>query len=160
VVRISEELFEEVKRYAEPLVDNFESALWKALRLAKSTPDKKVIAAKQRKPRTRATGELTSQDEFRKPILEALVEKGDRASREEVHKAVERKMKDLLKTGNYELNRDGTTKLEKGIDYARLKLVHDGLLKRGSPRGIWEITEEGKQWLSSHRKVAMLNTKV
>lgn len=157
VVRISEALFKEVQKYAEPLVDSFESALWKALRIDRSMTDRKTIAAKQRKPRSRATGELTPQDEFKKPILAALVESEGRASREEVHKVVERKIKNLIKPGNYELNRDGTTKLEKGIDYARLKLVHDGFLKKESPRGIWEITEEGRQWLSKQRKPPMLN---
>lgn len=31
-VYISEELFMEIQKYAEPLVDNFESACWKAIK--------------------------------------------------------------------------------------------------------------------------------
>ena len=147
VVRISEALFQEVQKYAEPLVDNFESALWKALRSVK--PDKEKTPVKFKKSRSRATGDLTPQEEFKRPILAALVERGGRASRPEIHTDVERKMKDLLKPGNYELNRDGTTKLAKGIDWARLRLVHEGLLQKNSPQGVWEITDEGRHWLSS-----------
>ena len=33
VVRISDELFKEIQKYAEPIVDTFESALWKALKV-------------------------------------------------------------------------------------------------------------------------------
>jgi len=140
VVRISEELFKEVQKYAEPLVDDFESALWKALRSNK----------KPKRPTPRGTGELTPQGEFWKPMLEALVEMGGQGPRQEVHEAVERKMKDRLKPEDYELNRDGTTKWGKAIDYQRLKMKHEGLIAGNTPRGIWKITDQGRQWLSQH----------
>jgi len=140
VVRISEDLFKEVQKYAEPLVDDFESALWKALGSKK----------KSKKPTPRGTGELTPQGEFWKPILEALVEIDGQGSRQEVHKAVERKMKDRLKPADYELNRDGTTKWSKAVDYQRLAMVREGLIAGNTPRGIWKITDQGRQWLSQH----------
>jgi len=138
VVRISDELFKEVQKYAEPLVDDFESALWKALGSNK----------KSKKPTPPETGELTRQGEFWRPILEALVEMGAQGSRQEVHKAVERKMKGRLKPGDYQLNRDGTTKWGKAVDYQRLKMKHEGLIAGNTPRGIWKITDQGRRWLS------------
>lgn len=138
VVRISEELFKEVQKYAEPLVDDFESALWKALGKNR----------KSKKPTPRGAGELTPQREFWKPILETLVEMGGQGSRQEVHKAVERKTKDRLRPGDYELNRDGTAKWNKAVDYQRLAMVREGLMARNTPRGIWRITDQGRQWLS------------
>ena len=143
VVRISEELFKEVQKYAEPLVDNFETALWKALR-----SHGRLSSVRTDKRNSRGVGELTPQREFWKPILEALVERGGQASRAEVHKTVEKKMNGQLKPGDYKLNRDGTTKWSKQVDYQRLAMVHEGLLQSSSLRGIWEITDQGKQWLS------------
>jgi len=140
VVRISEDLFKEVQKYAEPLVDDFESALWKALGRNR----------RSKKPTPRAKGELTPQGEFWRSMLQALVEMGGQGSRQEVHKAVERKMKDRLKPADYELNRDGTTKWSKAVDYQRLAMVREGLMARNTPRGIWKITDQGRQWLSRH----------
>lgn len=143
VVRISEELFKEVQKYAEPLVDNFETALWKALRA-----HGRLSSVRTNKRSSRGTGELTPPRKLWKPILEALAERGGQASRAEVHGTVEKKMNGELKPGDYKLNRDGTTKWSKQVDYQRLAMVHEGLLQSSSLRGIWEITARGKQWLS------------
>ncbi len=145
VVRISEELFKEIQKYAEPLVDNFETALWKALRSARK--DTVVIPAEQ-KLHTR--GNLTPQRAFWKPILEAIVEEGEQASAQKVVEVVERKMKNQLKLEDLALNRDGTTKWIKAVHYQRLAMVHEGLLASDSPRGIWSTTDKGRQWLSEN----------
>jgi len=142
VVRISEELFKEVQKYAEPLVDNFETAVWKALG---SHGKLSSVRANKRSPR--GVEELTPPKGFWRPILEALVERGGQASRTEVHKTVEKKMNGQLKPGDYKLNRDGTSKWSKQVDYQRLAMVHEGLIQSDSLWGIWEITDQGKQWL-------------
>ncbi|OGO24238.1 MAG: hypothetical protein A2Z28_05485 [Chloroflexi bacterium RBG_16_51_9] len=146
VVRISEELFEEVKKYAEPLVDNFETALWKALR----KNDLPQPTARARKAKSRAIGEVTNAADFWKPILNVLVARGGQAERQDVHSDIERRMKDRFKQGDLELNRDGTLKWSKQVDYQRLAMAQEGLLRKDSPRGKWEITENGRQWLVNH----------
>jgi len=145
VVRISEELFREVQAYAEPLVDNFETALWKAL-----GKDKGLQLVRRRKDKARASAPLTSAKDYWRPILETLVESGGKVSRQDVHDAVERKMRGRFQPGDFEHNRDGTIKWTKQVDFQRLAMVHEGLLRNDSPRGVWEITELGRQWLSSH----------
>ena len=142
VIRISEALFKEVQKYAEPLVDDFESTLWKLLRLGSST------TKARRRTSSVSRGEMTPVREFWRPTLEALVESGGRAERTEVHKAVEKKMTGRLKQSDLARNRDGTIKWSKHLDYQRLAMVHEGLLQRNSARGVWEITENGKRWLS------------
>ena len=148
VVRISEELFKEVQKYAEPLVDNFETALWKALR--KNENNTVLQPARARKSKSCAIGELTSPADFWKLILDALVARGGQASRQEVHDDIEQRMKAQFKRGDLEVNRDGTLKWNKQVDYQRLAMVHRGLIRKDSPRGNWEITENGRQWLSNH----------
>lgn len=147
VVRISEELYEEVKKYAEPLVDNFETALWKALGRNKSGQ-----SIGQRKAKSRAVGELTPPKDFWRSILEVLIESGGRASRQQVHNDIERKMGGQLKPGDLEVNRDGTLKWSKQVDYQRLAMVQEGLLRKDSLKGNWEITANGRQWLSNWDK--------
>ena len=142
VVRISEELFREVQKHAEPLIDNFESALWKAL--GKSKVEKSVG---QRGVKSSAVGKLTAPKIFWKLILEVLIERGGQASRQQVHNDIEQKVGRQLKPGDYEVNRDGTLKWSKQVDYQRLAMVHEGLLQNGLPRGIWGITDLGRQWL-------------
>lgn len=148
VVRISEELFKEVQKYAEPLVDNFETALWKALR--KNGNNAAPQPARVRKAKSHAIGELTHPADFWKLILDALVERGGQASRQEVHDNIAQRMKARFKPGDLEVNRDGTLKWNKQVDYQRLAMVHKGLLQKDAPRGNWEITENGRQWLSNH----------
>lgn len=151
VVRISDELFREVQKYAEPLVDSFDTALWKALGARKegsiSIPDR--IATLPRRTMTRRAVNVTNQKEFRRPMLQSIVERGGKATAEEVVGDVERKLKDRLKPEDYEPNLDGKAKWFKAVHFQRLAMVHDGLLSRYSPRGIWEITDLGKQWLRS-----------
>lgn len=140
VIRISDELFKEIQKYADPLVDNFESAVWKVLKLVGNN-DLKL----PEKYTSRAPGKLTPPKDFWRPILETLVERGGQEYAQEVVKSVERKMKSQLKPGDFESNLDGSSKWEKQVNFQRLKMVHEGLLARNSPRGIWQITEQGKQ---------------
>ena len=38
----------------------------------------------------------------------------------------------------------GAIRWENRVQFARLRLVDRGLLKKGSPRGVWEISDEGR----------------
>jgi len=145
VVRISDELFKEVQKYAEPLVDNFETALWKALQPARRNDSR---TSTKRSPHV--VGNLTPQKDFWKPILETLVDEEGEANVQEVVEGVERKIKNQLKPGDNEPNRDGIPKWVKAVHFQRLAMVHQGLLASDSPRGIWAITDQGRQWLSEH----------
>lgn len=143
VVRISDELFREVQKYAEPLVDNFETALWKALQ-----PSRKNMVVTPSRRKSRSPGDTTPQKHFWKPVLETLVENGGQAPAKEVVKGVERKMGDQLKPGDRKLNIGGEEKWVKAVHFQRLAMVHEGLLANYSTRGIWTITDQGRQWLS------------
>ena len=145
VVRVSEELFKEIQKYAQPLVDDFESALWKILKLVGKDSVQTPI-----KRRTRATGDHIPPRDFWKPILETLVDEGGRTSVQKVVQSVERKMKNQLTPGDKERNRDGLLKWVKQVNFQRLAMKHEGLLASDSPRGIWAITDKGRKWLSEH----------
>jgi hypothetical protein len=102
--------------------------------------------------RPKLKGEVTPEREYRAPILAALVEMGGRGRVKDILKKVEAKMKNKLTKLDY-------GKLPSGVyvrwkNYAmweRLAMINDGLLKKGSPRGIWEITDKGKSYMISKR---------
>ena len=41
----------------------------------------------------------------------------------------------------------GVDSWHKEANFARFLMVQEGLLKKGSPRGLWEITEAGRTFL-------------
>jgi len=146
VIRISDELFKVVQGHAEPLVDNFESALWKLLKSAGVFPKQETMPKSYAKNAQYNLGDLTPPGEYWRPILETLIEAGGQAQRRTILIGVERKMKDKLKPRDYELNKDGTQKWEKQTDFQRLAMVHEGLIT-GKPRAAWQIADEGRAWL-------------
>jgi restriction system protein len=102
--------------------------------------------AKRRLPR----GLRTPEDAFRRPILEALVELGGSSSIGEVLDRVEQKMKGVLNSYYYEpLPSDPrSVRWRNTAQWCRNTLVREGLMKSDSPHGIWEISEQGRKWLT------------
>ncbi len=97
-------------------------------------------------------GLRTSEDAFRIPILEALVELGGSASMSQVLELVEKKMKDRLNEYDYQiLPSNNTIRWKNTAQWCRNTMVQEGLLKSDSPRGIWEITEKGVEYLKKEK---------
>ncbi len=90
------------------------------------------------------------QAEYRIPILRALEEKGGRASYGEIRDAVESKLKSRFTPEDFEPLK-GSIKIrwQKRLRSAARQMVREGLMLENVPRGVWEITEKGRQWLSS-----------
>jgi len=100
---------------------------------------------------TRVRGAIP-QKEYRIPILEALLEKGGKASQGEVFEIIEQKMSGDFNHLDLETLSDGYTKRwQKMAAWQRYTMVKEGLLRSDSPRGIWEITEKGKRFLENNR---------
>ncbi len=86
-------------------------------------------------------------------ILQSLVDFGGSARSELVLEKVGQRMDHILTAGDRE-------KLPSGIDvrwknraaWQRYNMVRQGLLKNDSPRGTWEISEQGKRWLEETNK--------
>jgi hypothetical protein len=112
------------------------------------------LKARQPKPRRSGKGRLgrglrTSEDAFRRPILETLVELGGSAHIGEVLERVGAKMKSVLNQYDREpLPSDPrSVRWKNTAQWCRNSLVREGLMKSDSPHGVWEITEAGRKWL-------------
>jgi len=98
-------------------------------------------------PKARQTNrrkdEITPQREFRRPILEALGELGGRERTRQVLEVVYRRMEGKLTKSDRERLRSGDVRWRKFAQWERYCMARDGLLRRDSPTGIWELSEAG-----------------
>jgi hypothetical protein len=91
-------------------------------------------------------GLRTSEDAFRRPILETLVAMDGSASVDKVLDQVGEKTKAILNEYDCQPlpSYPSTVRWRNTVQWCRNALVQEGLLKADSPRGVWEISDEGK----------------
>lgn len=86
-----------------------------------------------------------SQGAYHKVVLQILVELGGSADANEVLKRVPERVR--LTDADREVLQGGSVRYEKHVNWARYQLVKRGYLERESPRGRWEITLAGREFL-------------
>jgi len=96
-------------------------------------------------------GIRTPESAFIVPILQAIQELGGSASMGQVLEKIGTAMKDVLKDVDHQTLKSDPThpRWNNTAQWARNTMVTDGLLKKDSPRGVWEITAAGKQHLAT-----------
>jgi len=96
---------------------------------------------------------ITPLEDYYAPILETLLELGGSGKVEQILHRVFEKMKDKLTEDDLKDIPFGTSvRWRKCAQWARFKLVEMGFISKNSPRGIWEITSEGKNYLDKTKK--------
>ena len=116
-----------------------------------ATPEVQEIVSKKFFGKKRK-GVITTHDEYCQPLLEVLVEIGGKGPTDEVLDRLGGKMKGTLKPVDYECHKsnDKQIRWRNTAHWARNKMVNnDGRMKKGSPRGIWEISDKGRKWLET-----------
>lgn len=91
---------------------------------------------------------LTPQSAFYVPLLEVLVSLGGTGKLSEVIEQVGLRMPQLTPADRQRL-KTHPVRWKNAVCWARNALKVKGLIKDNSPRGIWEITENGRQWLQN-----------
>jgi hypothetical protein len=101
-----------------------------------------------------ARGLRTPEAAFVLPILRAIEELGGSASMQQVLEKVGAAMKDQFKDVDHQsLSSDPTRpRWNNTAQWARNTMVQEGLLKKDSPRGTWEITAAGRARLKAAEK--------
>ncbi len=148
VIRVDDEVWKDLQKHAEPLVDSPNDVLRRLFRLNGKPSAPGVVAPLKALPQAPVGAQAVPDREYRRPILEILVAMGGRGATHDVLQAVEQKMKHRLVPKDYELLRYGQIRWRTNAMYERKHMVMEGLLKSDSPRGIWEITDKGRRWLS------------
>ncbi len=136
VIRVDDDVWRSLQKRASAFEDTPNSVLRRIL---------KVNGARSRKNRAPRIprGERTPQKDFRQPILRALYEKGGSGKTPEVLARVAGILGDKLTDADRATLKQGEIRWRNTAQWERNAMVKDGLLKKGSTRGVWELTEKG-----------------
>lgn len=196
-LRVDDEVFRELQRHAEPLVDDANSVLRRILGLDAATDDttgniqtkydlralpsqstlqriadlaehestetrtaaSPQVARRQNaasrgsrarssrgEARSRAPhGVLLPESEYELPLLQALVDADGRAPTSEIIERVGHRLRDQFTELDRNTLQSGAPRWKNRVQFARLSLIKQGFLRDDSSRGVWEITESGRE---------------
>lgn len=145
VVRISDQTWARLQQYAQPLVDTPDSVINAALdALDQTQRPKKITPPQSSAGKERKGGELTPQKEFRKPLVDTLSKLGGSAPTSKIRSEMEKLLAPVLKEADYEFVSSGDPRWWNATCWERNNLVKEGLFRKDSPRGTWELSESGK----------------
>jgi len=102
-------------------------------------------------PQRLQRGLRTPQEEFRLPILQALVDLGGHGPMDKVLESVGLRMQARLNTHDLQAVKSNPKQIRwrTSAKFERYEMVKDGLLSGDSNRGIWEITAAGREALAA-----------
>ena len=137
-IRVDEEVYEWLKSHAEPFVDTPNTVIRRIAGLDDSLQQRRSQTAVRAKP-----GELLDRRAYDRPILHVLAQRGGSANGSEVIDAVGEIIADKLTARDKERIESGVVRWRNRAAWRRFNLVKQGLLKDQSPRGMWELTDNG-----------------
>jgi len=151
VIRITEKTWERMKKYARPLEDSPDNVINLGLDALEQlgTPLRPSTAKASSKPVAARRGSKLPQKEFRLPLLETLRDLGGKSAAKTVRERMEPKLAPRLSEGDYSPVSGGEPRWWNAVCWQRLDLVKEGLLKNSSERGVWELSERGREFLAS-----------
>lgn len=130
---------EEAPMTPRPVRRSDPSVKTKKSKPGRSAPPKRARAA---------TGTLLPEDRYERPLLKALVDAGGQAPYRDVVESVGRDLNDALMPADFETLNSGSVRWQSRLQFVRLRLIERGYLDKNSPRGVWGVTEAGRQALA------------
>ena len=151
-IRIDDEVWAWLKGKAEPFEDTPNSVLRRIAGLDQgaserviSVDDSPGSAAARRVQVHKSQGEKLPQWRFREAILQVLTKRGGSATRVQALREVEKLLGDELTPFDRSDIRSGSVRWEKSAEWERHQMMREKLIKHDSPRGVWELTEAGRE---------------
>lgn len=153
VIRVSDTTWERLKAHAEPLVDSVDDVVRRALDALESTSDLKTKAkdapsitlsensnALSTKKQNTTDLPMLPQNEFRVPLLKVMNILGGSGTTREIRCEMETEMSSKLQEGDFRKVSSGEVRWWNAVCWVRNDFVKEGIFKRGSPRGVWELS--------------------
>jgi|APSaa5957512622_1039677.scaffolds.fasta_scaffold75940_2 restriction system protein len=104
---------------------------------------------KKQKLKRISRGLRTQEQEFRIPILKVIVENGGAGKVNDILPIVESKMKNILRPSDYDLvGNSNEVRWRNTARWERKRMKDDGLLRKDSKKGVWEVSQNGRHLLS------------
>lgn len=162
LIGVDDDVMARLTELAQPFVDDPNSILRRELGIDKEIASSSANGATSpgRRPRfgqptkrsrplaPRAPkGSLTPEEKFEQPILSVLAEAGGSLPIREAVAAVGERMESVLNEHDRFTDSKGVARWEKRVPFVRLRLVKRGLLDKDAPRGIWQLTDKGREAL-------------
>jgi len=97
------------------------------------------------RPTDEADGAKLPQKEFREPLLQMLYELGGSAGLAELREGLLPRMQSRLGEADYSIVSTGEPRWWNATCWERSDMVKEGLLRGDSPRGRWELSEDGRR---------------
>lgn len=166
-IEVDSEVWEALKAEAEPFVDTPNTVIRRKLglgppsdpvsaqgdgaqphespRRSRRRSSNGRVSVRKRAPR----GSLLPEVEYELPILQVLHRHGGRVPAREVIEQVGEIIGDRLTPLDHEELEKGGKRWQKRVQFTRLRLVERGLIDKDSPRGVWEISDEGRRALTA-----------
>jgi predicted CopG family antitoxin len=138
-IRIDDDVYRALQEQAQAFVDSPNSVLRRILDL----DDEGDPGTHGDEPRRARSGELLDRREYDRRILEVLTRHGGSAPGNDVIDEVGEMVKDRLTELDKESIPSGVLRWRNRVAWRRFNLVKQGLLKSDSPRGLWELSDEG-----------------
>lgn len=124
---------------------------WEALAAAEQHEDEATRSKRRNLNRLRK-GLGTPESAYYLPILRVLCDMGGSAKMHDVLAKVGEAMKPVLRDVDHQplASDPDMPRWRNAAQWARYSMVKEGLLKADSPRGIWEITDAGRDYLRKY----------
>jgi hypothetical protein len=150
-IEIDEEVFAALQSRARPFVDSPNDVLRRTFGLddGSDIPGRLVPPDGVTGPGHATTGkvatEMTPQKAFRRHIVDILNEHDGRAHMHDVLGEVEARMEDSFKPGDLMQVSTGEVRWRNATRWERWQMVKEGLIRKGTAAGWWELTSEGRK---------------
>jgi hypothetical protein len=159
-IKITDETYGRLLQRSESFADTADNVIVRLLDATAPNPEDSVHSVQRRSVRNEARqptsraipGSILPEREYWVPILEILTEAGGAAPASDVIDALGDRMRGMLTQRDYESLSMGDIRWRNRARFARLRMTEQGLLSADSPRGIWELTEQGCKHLAEERE--------
>lgn len=135
-IRIDDDVWASLQKKASAFEDTPNSVLRRVLGIDKAN-------GKRHGKNRAARGTRTPQSAFREPLFRVLYEYGGSGKMAEVVDRVGDMMSEQLNEVDRQKLDTGDVRWRNAVQWERNEMVKDGLLKKDSPRGVWELTAKG-----------------
>lgn len=148
-IEVSNRTYKRLLRQIESFEDTPESVLERLLDHAEQggDGDNHQMNSDSAKQLT-AEGGLLPESEYWIPILQILVEAGGASRSRDVIAILGDRLRSRLMPRDWDVLSMGEVRWQNRARFARLRMKEQGLVSSDSPRGIWEITDEGRRYLN------------